>query len=661
MQDEYKKYFDFVGSFIVNLMDLEKEIRGNFFEEKTSEELNNINVELYKDITMDNYINSYANPTYCVGIFGKEVGQTLSFLYTEIRACIIDVYEHRLYDLNLYGDLFCQLYKYITNSKGSCEEGLINIIKNFYKENIEYFIENRTKELFDPNNGIEVDIILNSDLNDIKYLYKYGEYIYNSEIRIAQYLNGLDQKTIDDMANTFIEAYYRGFENQKIDLTKKSTVNIRYTIGFERVVKSAIQKLEKNNLKPILYRYAVRSYNKRQHLKIGYFATSPNKQYDYDHRYDEVIYFDKDYADLKTKAYNKAYEQYKNQMKEFSGIVLIETFGEKPFKLQNKEEVIVLEGDIKELFRNMTNKCQDLYFKYVPGDEWSFVIISYPVPEIGDEFEQIFNDVIRVNNLDNALYSEIQQKIIDALDLGTHVEIKGNNGNYTDLVVKMNKLNNPIKETNFENCLADVNIPLGEVFTTPVLNGTNGVLYVKEVFLRDIQFNNLELHFENGFITDYSCSNFLDEKDNKKYVKENLLYNYDTLPISEFAIGTNTTAYVMAKKYNIMHLLKILILEKMGPHFAVGDTCYVRKEDLKVYNPNGKEIIAKDNEKTINRKLGNDDIYYNCHTDITIPYDELGNITVVTVNDERIDIIKNGRFVLKGTEKLNIPFEEINY
>ena len=32
-------------------------------------------------------------------------------------------------------------------------------------------------------------------------------------------------------------------------------------------------------------------------------------------------------------------------------------------------------------------------------------------------------------------------------------------------------LNNPEKETNFENCLADVNIPLGEVFTSPKLTG----------------------------------------------------------------------------------------------------------------------------------------------------------------------------------------------
>lgn len=34
----------------------------------------------------------------------------------------------------------------------------------------------------------------------------------------------------------------------------------------------------------------------------------------------------------------------------------------------------------------------------------------------------------------------------------------------------------------------------------------------------------------------------------------------------------------------------------MGPHFAVGDTCYSWEEDVKTFNPDGKEIVAKENE-----------------------------------------------------------------
>ena len=232
------------------------------------------------------------------------------------------------------------------------------------------------------------------------------------------------------------------------------------------------------------------------------------------------------------------------------------------------------------------------------------------------------------------------------------------NGNKTDLTVQLHKLENPEKETIFENCVADVNIPVGEVFTSPVLKGTNGTLFVSRVFLDELGYENLEITFKDGMIDTYSCTNFESEEENKAYLKENVLFHYDSLPMGEFAIGTNTTAYVVTNRYGIADRMPILIAEKMGPHFAVGDTCYSHAEDVKVYNPNGKEIIARDNEVSIQRKTDASKAYFGCHTDITIPYNELGEIVAVTEDGERITIIENGRFVLAGCEELNKPFDE---
>ena len=222
------------------------------------------------------------------------------------------------------------------------------------------------------------------------------------------------------------------------------------------------------------------------------------------------------------------------------------------------------------------------------------------------------------------------------------------------------KVNDGSKQTVFENCLADVNIPLGEVFTSPVLKGTEGVLNVSKVYLNDINFKNLKVHFKDGFVTDYMCDNYEDEKRCKDLFKENVLFNHNTLPIGEFAIGTNTTAYVSANRYDIVYLLPILIVEKMGPHFAVGDTCYSWCEDIKVYNPNGKEIIARDNSVSIRRKEDVSKAYFHCHTDITIPYEELGSITIITKDKKEITLLKNGKFVLPGTEILNEPLKNSN-
>ena len=129
------------------------------------------------------------------------------------------------------------------------------------------------------------------------------------------------------------------------------------------------------------------------------------------------------------------------------------------------------------------------------------------------------------------------------------------------------------------------------------------------------------------------------------------------LPIGEFAIGTNTTAYQVARDYGIADKLPILIAEKTGPHFAVGETCYSYEEDNVTYNPDGKSIIARENEISAKRKEDPDKAYFSCHTDITIPYDELGQIKAVRKDGSSIVIIENGRFVLPGTEELNKPMK----
>ena len=49
--------------------------------------------------------------------------------------------------------------------------------------------------------------------------------------------------------------------------------------------------------------------------------------------------------------------------------------------------------------------------------------------------------------------------------------------------------------------------------------------------------------------------------------------------------------------------------------------------------------------------------YFNCHTDITIPYNELKDITVVCEDGRQIPVIRDGKFVVPGTEELNLPLE----
>ncbi|CCX85656.1 leucyl aminopeptidase (Aminopeptidase T) [Clostridium sp. CAG:590] len=613
---------------------------------------------LYEDILPESYATSYANPAYAVQQLGEDYGQLLSFVYTELRGGIVYVVENRLFDLTIHVELLVEILCLFEEGVPEAKE-IREIIYYFVSDYADRTVDYRTREILDPELSFATDIIMKSDPDDLRYLFRYGEYITENEIKLAHFLNSMPQEEIDAMAYTYTHGYEEGFRIAGIDLTKKKTVNIRYLIGQERMIRAAIGQFQQMGLTPVIYRAPVARINRRLALRPGYTATAANKQYDYDHRMDEALFLDKAFVERKVSVLHNAYEKRKQLAKEYAGPAVIEVFGEKPFEPVNKRESLVLSDKQQKLSVAMTTESSQIVNEYIPQSDYSFTIIAYPLPEIGDNFEEIFQAIVRVNTLDNDAYKQVQQIIIDELDRAVCVRVLGANENKTNMTVMMHERQNPDKETNFENCTADVNIPVGEVFTSPKLTGTHGVLNVSEVYLNDLNYKNILLTFEDGKITDYTCDNFESEEENRAYIKENVLYNRETLPIGEFAIGTNTTAYVMANAYDIVYKLPILIVEKMGPHFAVGDTCYSHSEEVRLYNPDGKEIVAKDNECSLLRDSDINAAYFNCHTDITIPYDEIQEIVSVHEDGTEVAIIRDGRFVLPGCDMLNEPFKEV--
>lgn len=659
LQDGFCEYFKRVSGFIIEMDKLKHNIDTKYYENAALEELQRVNTDLYKDVldSTDAYDKSFANPSYACERLGLDYGRLLSFLYIEIRGMIVYAYEKRTAQMTAVAELFVEIYCMFEQADRLPEyKSVLDCVYWYVSDYSDDMIEYRISEMLNPDYSFATDIIMNSDLNDLRYLYRFGEYITDNEIKTARYLNSLSQSEIESMAATFTEGYRIGFELGNKDISKKKTVNIRYCIGFERLVREEIKQFEKIGLKSTIYRAAADSINKKMHIKIGYVSTSPNKQMDYDHRFDNALYLDSQFVERKLGALKLAYEKNKTYAAEFGGPAVMEIFGEVPFEPVDKPECLRLDEKQQKLSVKYNNEASAIVNTYIKGEERSFTIIAYPIPEIGDNYEQIFNETVKINTLDYDKYKVIQQNIIDALDGADYVSVKGCNGNTTDMRVSIMPIADKTSQTVFENCLADVNIPLGEVFTSPVLKNTTGRLNVSQVYLNDLKFKNLTVEFRDGFVTGYNCDNFADEDKNKAFFKENVLYNHDTLPIGEFAIGTNTTAYVMANKYDIVYKLPILIVEKMGPHFAIGDTCYSRSEDIVVFNPNGKEIISRDNEVSLLRKTQPEKAYFNCHTDITIPYDEIGSISAIHSDGKEIKIIENGRFVLEGCEELNKPF-----
>ena len=660
VSEKYRDYFRTLADFALLVDKLKEKIENGEYYKFSIEELECWNKHLYDDVLGEHYKTSYANPAFATEKFGIEYGRLLSFLYTELRGVIPYAFEKKTEYLDILFELFIEVYNQFEEENEPEYEHVRQTIYWYASDYCDVFLADRIKEQIDPEDNFAADLIMNSDFNDVRYLYYYGEYVSENEKRTAMHLNELPLETIQKMADVYTEGYRIGFVNTGKNLSKKETVNIRYTLGFERVIRIAIENFRKMGLKPTIYRAGVSVLTKRQHLKIGYYGGIANKQYEYDHKDDQALILDRQFMERKLEVMRTTYEQYKDLARRHAGPACMETFGEEPFTPVSKSEAVKLNDKQKEISLEYDSKSSQIVNSYIPGDERSFTIVAYPVPEIGDQYEEIFDEIIKINTLDAKVYEKVQQTIIDALDQGTSVHILGNNGNHTDLRVQLYKLKDPKKETIFENCVADVNIPVGEVFTSPVLEGTNGVLHVSQVYLNELLYKDLEVTFSNGMVADYSCKNFEHELENKEYFLDNVLYRHPTLPLGEFAIGTNTIAYVAAKKYNIADKMPILIAEKMGPHFAVGDTCYSWAEDIKVYNSNGKEIVARDNSVSIQRKEDVSAAYFHCHTDITIPYEELKSITVECADGKEIEIIRDGIFVLPGTEILNEPLKNSN-
>lgn len=686
---DFADYFRKTARFLMVLDETGRFIAGGGLENAPLEELAERNRRLYEDILPEHYDESYANPSYAAHQLCAEHGQLLAVLYAELRSMIPFVYEKDTEELVIRMELFIEVYgAYLGAAQEAYgqdipvlpePESIRQILYWFASDYEDMAASKRIRNLVvaQGDDNLAVRILQSADLTDVRYLYAYGEYVNENALETARFLAQFPQETIATMADTCSEGYRIGFEATGKDLTRKRTADLEYPIGFERMMRRVMENLERLGLQPVCHRVPTSILYHPTLSKRGLHGDAANRQYEYDHKDDRALFLDKAYVNRMLEVSRTAFERYKQEALGYAGPVVLETFGEKDFSPINCPDAIAMDDAQNALWVDYRSRAGAQQREYILEEERSFTIIAFPVPEIksafgaeilsrydGNDAEQrnacyrdFFEEIIRVNTLDYQLYRRIQQTLIDALDAAEHCEVKGMGDNRTELRVQLRTLAHPDRETQFENCVADVNIPVGEVFTSPVLTGTRGVLHVTRVFLNGLEYRELEIRFEDGRISGYVCANFSTERENHDFIYENILFRHPTLPIGEFAIGTNTTAYVAARRYGVQEKLPILIAEKTGPHFAVGDTCYSHAEDIAVFNPDGKEIISRDNEVSLLRKTDASKAYFNCHTDITIPYDELGELTAVRADGTRIPIIREGRFVLPGTEKLNEPLD----
>lgn len=634
-----------ISQLILSFTDFEKRVDKKYFHINTFEELRSQINGFYKTIEAANYSESYINPDFATKIFGEEIGKLVYPFYSTFFSFKNTIFKHQIFKLIEPLELFAKVFEYAKSVTKITYNGFFALLKDYYNNlNKDNMLIDMQASL-DPDISYFRDIVTESNLEDLRYLFMYNSYISSNEVKTAEFFLSLPDEDIEKLSKQIVKGYSDGFTLSNKSLKDKKTVNIRYNIGQEKLLKAIVLELRKTL--------------KLEAILVPAFYNL-NKQYVHDFKFAQALYFDEEFSKNYLAVYDELMLKLEPLSQSLSGIILIDKFGDLPFSPKNKKSIWEFTPKQQKIYQSYNSQMMQIREKYMPRSKQSFAIIAFPSPEIGDNFENIFADIIKINMLDSAHYHKIQQNIINVLDKADFVHVKGKNGNRTDVKVKMQPLVDKRKMSNFVNCGADVNIPVGEVFTSPMLEGTNGILHVKSTYLAGLNYEDFFIEFKDGFVENYGCKNYDDDEANRNYIAKNLLFPHKTLPLGEFAIGTNTLAYAVANKHDILNILPILIVEKMGPHFAIGDTCFSQSEDIPFYNPlDKKEVTARDNSKSILRKEDISKAYTFRHTDITLPYNEIDFIVAIDENGKEYDIIRDGFFAVKGTEELNEPLREM--
>ena len=372
MQDvalDYKDFFKKTAEFILLVADA----CDNRAKRTSLEELRAENKALYADIIGSNYEVSYANPTFACEKFGLDMGRLLSFLYTEMRAMIPCAFEKDYEGMVIRMELFVEIYNAFAYLESETElltlpeetavpsvDDIRDTMYWFVSDYSEAAYRDKVRCLVDTDCDFLIRIVMDSDLDDLTYLYRYGEYVSPEIEKMALYLNALPQERIQLMADTYTEGYRMGFVKAHVDLSTKETVDIRYMLGFERVVRAAIQNFERLGLNPTISRGRYNIFNKSKMGRNGCVGADANKQFLYDHKDDNALFMDKKLMNRNLEVLRFACEQEKEKAAVYAGPAVIEVFGETPFAPVAKSEACKLNPEQQKMSAELQGASQDI-------------------------------------------------------------------------------------------------------------------------------------------------------------------------------------------------------------------------------------------------------------------------------------------------------------
>lgn len=331
---------------LVEIMDMQEQ--GTYLQQ-SEEALKEWNVRLYRDYQPEHYGSSWLDPAYAVSRAGEELGHIMSAAAWELAdSAVTYTFRGNRYLLTIFLELILQLYHM------AAEQVPVREWEEVWYYFLSDYQEDRKLEAYrhayDPAYAAENRLLMETDPDDPRTLYGYGLYVSENEYQTNAFLKEKKEEEVEAMAFTYTNGFYERLQADKIDLSKKSTVQVRYPVGFERVARAVVRRFREKGLEAT---YIVSS-------------TSANQQAAFDHRYDEALVLDQDYAEISRDTVRYALESIRETAAGFVGPAVIGTAREVPFEPVKKMEVPGLSEKQRKLSVNLSREIGALVKEYMP-------------------------------------------------------------------------------------------------------------------------------------------------------------------------------------------------------------------------------------------------------------------------------------------------------
>lgn len=364
--EPYREYFRQVAYFLLKIHE-EKELLKKMGREKLEKEHLDAEMKLlYQDVLPCNYGYSYANPVYAAQKMGEEIGAFLSALYTELRAEIGYVYEGRLEYIAILNELFVEIYNRFEAEE---EPELSGLKESFYWYASDYcdvFAADKVRETIEPErNTFARRVILENNLDNLRYLYQYGEYVGEKTWKRAEDMRSLSEDAVSEMADTYLETICRKLSEKKSKCSEENVIVLDYVLGMERIVRCVLQKLDKMGVKVAVNRTSRSLITKKECSGCGFYGESVNPQYELDHKEDIALVLDKQFVERRLEVIRTVLEQNKEQAAKVCGYVRIDNVENCDDLLDAQAGAIRWNEKQEELWKTLMRKEEQLVNQYM--------------------------------------------------------------------------------------------------------------------------------------------------------------------------------------------------------------------------------------------------------------------------------------------------------